>query len=96
MAVVLDEGQRAAALAALPGWTYDPDAAALVRTFRFRDFAEAFGFMTRVFHQAQEMDHHPDWTQRWNRVDVALSTHSAGGVTRRDVALAQAIDALEG
>ena len=89
---VLGDTARAEALKALPGWRYDPDARALRRSFRFRDFSEAFGFMTRAALAAEKADHHPDWSNRWNRVDVALTTHSAGGLTTLDIAMAKAID----
>ena len=75
-----------------PGWTLD--GAALTRTYRFKDFAEAFAFLTRVAAHAEAVDHHPEFTSVWNRVDFRLTTHAAGGVTQRDVDLAQAIDAL--
>ena len=74
------------------GWARDGDA--IARSFRFRDFAEAWGFMSRVALLAERHDHHPDWRNAWNRVDVRLTTHDAGGVTERDLALARAIDAL--
>jgi len=89
----LTEAQRQEALAALPGWTYDAEREAIARTFRFRDFGEAFAFMTRVALEAEKADHHPDWTNVWNRVEIRLSTHSEGGVTARDVALAGRIEA---
>lgn len=91
---VLSEESRAAALAQLPGWTYDAAARGIARTFRFRDFSAAFGFMTRVALAAEKADHHPEWKNVWNRVDVLLTTHDAGGLTARDVALAGEIDAL--
>ncbi len=90
----LDPHAREAAMAAIPRWTYDASRNALVRTFRFADFVAAFGFMTRVALLAERADHHPEWCNVWNRVDVALTTHDAGGVTSRDIALATAIDAL--
>jgi 4a-hydroxytetrahydrobiopterin dehydratase len=90
----LSDEERAEALAALPGWNWDEGAQAIRRSLRFRDFSEAFGFMTRVALAAEKADHHPDWSNSWNRVDIALSTHSEGGVTAKDVALARAIDAL--
>ena len=77
-----------------PAWTLDPDGAALTRSFRFKDFAQAFAFLTRVAAHAEAVDHHPEFTSRWNRVDFRLTTHDAGGVTARDVELARAIDAL--
>lgn len=76
------------------GWTRDGDA--LTRTYRFRDFSEAFGFLTRIALHAEKVDHHPEFTSRWNRVDFRLTSHDAGGVTERDVALAEMIDRLVG
>ena len=75
-----------------PGWALDGDA--LTRSFRFADFAHAFAFLTRVAAHAEAIDHHPEFTSRWNRVDFRLTTHDADGVTERDVALAEAINAL--
>jgi 4a-hydroxytetrahydrobiopterin dehydratase len=92
--MMLTDGQRDEALRTLEGWSYDAEAKAIRRTFRFRDFSEAFAFMTRVALAAEKADHHPDWSNSWNRVDVALSTHSEGGVTSKDVELARQIDAL--
>ena len=83
-------------LQALPGWSHDPSAAALRRSFKFRDFGEAFGFMTRVALAAEKADHHPEWSNVWNRVDIALTTHSAGGITRKDLDLAKSIDEIAG
>ena len=77
-----------------PAWTLDGDA--LTRTFRFADFAAAFAFLTRVAAHAEKVDHHPEFTSVWNRVDFRLTTHDAGGVTERDIELALAIDALAG
>jgi 4a-hydroxytetrahydrobiopterin dehydratase len=91
---VLGEEERAEALRALPGWAYDGEARAIRRSYRFRDFSEAFGFMTRVALEAEKADHHPDWSNVWNRVEIALTTHSEDGVTARDIALAARIDAL--
>jgi 4a-hydroxytetrahydrobiopterin dehydratase len=90
----LTEAEVDAALAGLPGWTGDP--AAIRREYRFADFSEAFAFMTRVALAAEKADHHPDWSNSWNKVAVALSTHSEGGVTGRDIALARAIVSLAG
>jgi 4a-hydroxytetrahydrobiopterin dehydratase len=75
-------------------WTMSDDGAALERSFRFTDFAEAFAFLTRVAEHAERVDHHPEFTSVWNRVDFRLTSHDRGGVTERDVALAKAIDAL--
>lgn len=90
----LNEDERAAALDELGEWDYDETRDALTRTFVFADFVEAFGFMTRVAILAEKADHHPEWSNIYNRVDVLLTTHDAGGLSVRDVALAEAIDAL--
>ena len=74
------------------GWTHDGDA--LTRTYRFADFAAAFAFLTRVAAHAEAVDHHPEFTSVWSRVDFRLTSHDAGGVTARDVELAEAIDQL--
>ena len=76
------------------GWTLDDEQKALVRTFKFKDFSEAFAFLTRVALHAEKVDHHPEFTSVWNRVDFRLTSHDAGEVTDRDRALAGAIDAL--
>jgi len=90
----LDEKELSAALAMLPGWRHDAAAGTLSRNFAFKSFVEAFGFMTRVALLAQAADHHPDWSNSYNKVSITLSTHSAGGISRNDVALAEKIDAL--
>ena len=90
----LTAAERDAALVALPEWTLRTDGLAIERAFRFADFGEAFGFMTRVALLAEKADHHPEWSNVWNRVAITLTTHDAGGLSRRDVALAKAIDAL--
>ena len=74
------------------GWSAEDGGRALVRTFKFSDFNEAFGFLTRVALHAEKEDHHPEFTSVWNRVDFRLTSHDAGGVTDRDVKLAQAIN----
>lgn len=76
------------------GWTLSEDAKALERSFRFKDFSEAFAFLTRVALHAEKVDHHPEFTNVWNRVDFRLTTHDTGRVTERDVKLAEAIDRL--
>ena len=78
------------------GWTFEDGGKALVRSFKFRDFSEAFGFLTRVALHAEKADHHPEFTNVWNRVDLRLTSHDAGGVTERDVKLAEAINRLIG
>jgi len=84
----------AAALRELPGWELRDGK--LQRALAFADFAEAFAFMTRVALAAEKLDHHPDWSNVWNRVAIALWTHDAGGITKRDVELARRIDAARG
>ena len=76
------------------GWTLSDDGKALERTYRFKDFAEAFAFLTRVADHAEQVDHHPEFTSVWNRVDFRLTSHDSGGVTARDMALAEAIHRL--
>ena len=76
------------------GWSIEDGGKALLRTFKFADFSEAFGFLTRVALHAEKADHHPEFTSVWNRVDFRLTSHDAGGVTERDVKLAEAINRL--
>lgn len=90
----LDDGARAAALNGLAHWTYDNEAQGIRRTLRFGDFAAAFGFMTRVAILAEKADHHPEWFNVYNRVEILLTTHDAGGLSQRDIDLATAIDAI--
>jgi 4a-hydroxytetrahydrobiopterin dehydratase len=91
---ILADSERTEALAALDGWTFDAGRNGIVKGFAFADFSEAFAFMTRVALAAEKADHHPEWCNVWNRVDILLSTHSDGGVTEKDVALASAIEAI--
>jgi len=86
--------RREALAELLPEWSLAGDRDALQRSFRFRDFSEAFGFMVRVALLAEKADHHPEWSNVWNRVEIALTTHDAGGLSERDVSMATAIDAL--
>lgn len=90
----LSDTERAEALDGLPEWDYDEGRDAIRRTAVFADFTAAFGFMARVALIAEKADHHPEWTNVWNRVDILLTTHDAGGLSARDVELAQAIDAI--
>ena len=76
------------------GWTKSADDKALKRTYRFKDFAEAFAFLSQVAEHAEKVNHHPEFTSVWNRVDFRLTSHDSGGVTERDFALAEAIDRL--
>ena len=89
----LDSAATQALLAELPDWALREDGKAIARTFKFGDFNAAFGFMTRVALYADKHDHHPEWSNVYNKVEVRLTTHDAGGLTQRDVALATAIDA---
>jgi 4a-hydroxytetrahydrobiopterin dehydratase len=88
----LDMGARAAALKELSNWREVPGRDAMQRTFKFKNFNAAFGFMSRVALMAEKMDHHPEWFNVYNRVDVTLSTHDCGGLSERDVTLARFID----
>lgn len=94
MADKLTPEAREAALTRLNGWIYDPAADAISHDFKFTDFSEAFAFMARVALAAHAADHHPEWSNVYNRVRITLSTHSAGGLTEKDMALAEAIDQL--
>lgn len=76
------------------GWALSDDGKAIERSFRFKDFSEAFAFLTRVAMQAEKVDHHPEFTSVWNQVDFRLTTHDSDGVTDRDLKLANAIDRL--
>lgn len=92
----LTEAERDAALEELAGWTHEAERDAIRKRFKFRDFGEAFAFMTRVALEAEKADHHPEWSNVWNKVDILLTTHDAGGLTGRDVALARKIDEIAG
>lgn len=90
----LSEAERADALDGLPDWDYVEERDAIARSFVFADFNEAFGFMTRVALLAEKANHHPEWSNVWNRVEITLTTHDAGGLSERDIELAEAIEAL--
>ena len=92
----LDAPARAKAFAELPDWREVAGRDAIARKFTFRDFNEAFAFMTRVAMLAEKMDHHPEWTNVYRTVEVILTTHDAGGVTEKDVQLARAMDFFVG
>ena len=94
MAERLSAEARKSALAELPGWSETAGREAIDRTFIFKDFNEAFGFMARVALVAEKNDHHPEWKNVYKTVDVVLSTHDAGGVTRLDIDLAKAMNAI--
>jgi len=94
MPTKLTPDQRATLGTAVPGWSPALDRDAIRRDFKFADFSEAWGFMTRVALLAEKLDHHPDWSNVWNTVRIELSTHDVGGLSDNDVALAQAINKL--
>ena len=88
----LSQAERDDALEGLPEWDHDDARDAITRSFTFDDFSQAFAFMTQVALLAEKADHHPEWSNVYNRVEVLLTTHDAGGVTERDVAMARFID----
>ena len=90
----LSSGERDALLADLPAWRPLPDRDAIARDLKFRDFSAAWGFMSRVALLAERMDHHPEWTNTYNRVGIVLTTHDAGGLSARDAEMARAIEAV--
>ena len=92
----LNDGAREAVMGDIPAWTYDSDASGIRRQFRFADFAEAFAFMTRIAIHAEKVDHHPEWFNVYNRVDVFLTTHDVDGLSMRDIALAKIMDGIAG
>jgi len=94
MIEMLDDAARAALGETLPQWRMVEGRDAIAREFRFRDFSQAWGFMSRVALLAEAADHHPEWFNVYNRVAVTLTTHDAGGLSARDVALALAMDGL--
>jgi 4a-hydroxytetrahydrobiopterin dehydratase len=96
MAERLSAEARKSALKGLPGWLEVPGREAIARTFTFKDFNEAFGFMARAALVAEKSDHHPEWRNVYKTVEVVLATHDAGGVTRRDIELATAMNAIAG
>jgi 4a-hydroxytetrahydrobiopterin dehydratase len=92
----LDDGARARLGETLPLWAMQSQRDAIVRSFQFADFSAAWGFMTRVALLAEQQDHHPEWSNVYNKVEITLSTHDAGGLSERDLKLANAIDKLVG
>ncbi|QXM23588.1 4a-hydroxytetrahydrobiopterin dehydratase [Elioraea tepida] len=90
----LTDAERARLATDLPTWRMVEGRDAITRSFRFKDFSEAWGFMARVALLAEAQNHHPEWSNVWNRVEITLTTHDAGGLSARDVALARAIDSL--
>jgi len=96
MAQRLTAEMRKSALQGLPGWTEVNGREAIAKTFVFRDFSEAFGFMSRAALVAEKHDHHPEWRNVYKTVEVVLATHDAGGVTDKDIELAKAMNAIAG
>jgi 4a-hydroxytetrahydrobiopterin dehydratase len=94
MADKLDAAAIDAALSELDGWRRVEGREAITKTFHFADFNAAFGWMARAALMAEKMDHHPEWANVYNRVDVTLASHDAGGVSERDIALARFMDSL--
>jgi 4a-hydroxytetrahydrobiopterin dehydratase len=90
----LTDAERAELLPTLEGWTHEAKRDALTKRFIFDDFVGAFGFMTRVALLAEKADHHPEWSNVYNKVDILLTTHDADGLSKRDVELARKIDAV--
>ena len=90
----LTDTERDALLAANPEWALSREGKAVERTFKFRDFSEAWGFMNRVALLAEAHDHHPEWFNVYNRVEITLTTHDAGGISARDVRMVEAIEGL--
>jgi 4a-hydroxytetrahydrobiopterin dehydratase len=96
MAKRLTDAERANLSTTVSGWATAPDRDAIRREFKFADFSEAWGFMSRVALLAEKQDHHPDWSNVWNTVQIELSTHDVGGLSDNDVRLAQAINKILG
>ncbi|NBX53956.1 MAG: 4a-hydroxytetrahydrobiopterin dehydratase [Betaproteobacteria bacterium] len=94
MSQALDPSAIASAMPELPGWAHHPEQACLSRDWQFADFVQAFGFVTQVALLAQALDHHPDWSQSYDRVSIRLRSHDAAGVTLRDIDMARRINAL--
>ena len=90
----LSDEETASWLRALPQWSLARDGAAITRTLQFEDFSEAFAFMTRVAIMAEKRDHHPEWFNVYNRVEITLTTHDADGLSLRDVKMAGKIDKI--
>lgn len=96
MAKILSSEERQAGLKSLPQWQLVDGRDALTRTFQFKDFNAAFGFMTRAALVAEKLDHHPEWFNVWNKVDVTLATHDAGGLTALDFRMAEEMNKIAG
>lgn len=94
MAHLLSEKERSVAIESLSGWKMAEGRDAITKTFSFKDFNAAWGFMSRAALVAEQMNHHPEWFNVYNRVEVTLSTHDAGGVTEKDITLARAMESI--
>lgn len=94
MITALTQDEQTDALSTLLDWTHDPERRALFRHIAFRDFSEAFGVMTRIALEAEKVDHHPEWSNVYNRIDIWLTTHDANGVSARDIDMARKIDRI--
>lgn len=92
MAELLSDTDRKNALSDLDGWHYNSDTKTISKEFKFKDFIEAWGFMSKVAIKAEKLNHHPDWSNGYNKVSVSLTTHDAGGITENDVKLAEFMD----
>lgn len=92
----LSPQDRDQALASLSDWTFDATADAITRDFKFKNFSEAFGFMSRVALSAEKADHHPEWSNTYNKVSITLTSHDAKGLSQNDIDLATKIDGLSG
>jgi 4a-hydroxytetrahydrobiopterin dehydratase len=90
----LSESERENSLKQLDGWIYDSSRDAIKKQFLFKDFVKAFGFMTQVALEAEKMDHHPEWFNVYNRVEILLTTHDARGLSKKDIDLATKIEKL--
>ena len=90
----LTQGEITEALTSVEGWSLQSEREAIQKSFTFKDFKEAWGFMSRVALKAEEMCHHPEWFNVWNKVEVTLTTHDTGGVSEKDIELAQFMDGL--
>ena len=86
--------ERQSIIGSLEGWCDSDDRDAITKTFKFKDFGEAFSFMTRIAIEAEKMDHHPEWSNVYNTVNITLSSHDIGGLGERDIILAKVIDSI--
>lgn len=96
MSKKLTDGVLMQNLSGLEGWKLNDDKTAISRSFKFADFNAAFGFMTRIALKAEQLDHHPDWHNVYNTVDITLSTHDVGGLSEKDIVMARFVSALAG